>query len=80
MKSRKIEQLKNIIDEFEGDKKKMAEHFNVDKSTIHRWFRAVKEVYPGMKYYVPPHRPGRMFPTNKERLKYLDNPERRNKT
>lgn len=69
-----LEKIKSIIEKCDGNRKAISEMTGYSHSYVSKLFKKIKKKYPEWKYFSYKEDPN-FFPSNHQRLSYLDNPE-----
>lgn len=76
-----LQELKELVEKHDGNKAKVARLLGLTDKTVRSRCKRIRGLYPDWPHYTYKHeledrKIGNCFPTNEERLAYLDNPER----
>lgn len=75
-----LDKLKDVVEKFDGNKAAVARHLGYSEKYIRSLCKKIREKHPDWPHYTYIHelkdkKMGNCFPTNEERLRYLDYPE-----
>ena len=76
-----LEELKKLVEKLDGNKAKVARVLGLSDKSVRSRCKRIRKLYPDWPHYtymyeIEERKIGNCFPTNEERLAYIDNPER----